>query len=63
MIRTPRYYRHFSLTLGKAHTLFQNSTHLIQTPNNADDGHLVLAQWTDSRRIKVNLANADTFVL
>ena len=31
----------------------------IQTPNNADDGQLFLAQWTDSHRIKVNLANAD----
>ena len=29
MIRTPRYYGQFSLSLGKAHTFFQNSTRLI----------------------------------
>ena len=51
LIRTPRYYGHFSLSLGKkALTLSLNSTRLIRTPINADNGHLFLAQSTDSHR-------------
>lgn len=42
LIRTPRYYGHFSLSLGKAHTFFQNSTRLIRTPVNTDNGHFFL---------------------
>ena len=44
LIRTPRYYGQFSLSLGKAFTFSLNSTRLIRTPDNADNGHLFLAQ-------------------
>ena len=44
-IRTSHYYRQ---SLGKALKFSLNSTHLIQTPINADNGHLFLAQSTDS---------------
>ena len=50
LTRTPRYYRQFSLSLGKVHTFSLNSTHLIRTPVNADNVHLFLAQSTNSHR-------------
>ena len=50
LIPTPRYYGHFSLCLGKALTFSLNSTRLIWTPVNADNGHLLLAQLTDPHR-------------
>ena len=48
LIQTPGYYRQFALSLGKEHTFSLNSTCLIRTPINADNGHLFLAQWTYS---------------
>jgi len=56
LIRTSPYYGQFSLSLGKALTFSLNSTRLIQTPINADNGHLFLAQSTDSHR-KLNLVD------
>ena len=47
---TPRYYGRFSLSLGKAHTFFLNSTRLIRTPVNTDNGHFFLAPSTNSHR-------------
>ena len=43
-LRTPRYYGHFSLFLGEAPTFYLNSTRLIWTPVNTDNGHLFLAR-------------------
>ena len=40
LILTPRYYGQFALSLGKALTFSLNSTHLIRTPVNRDNGHL-----------------------
>ena len=37
LIRTPRYYDHFSLSQGKALTLSLNLTRLIRTPVNEDN--------------------------
>ena len=48
LIRTRHHYRQLSLSLGKAHTI--SSTRLIRTPINVDNGHLFLAQSTDSHR-------------
>ena len=48
LIRTRHHYRQLSLSLGKAHTI--SSTRLIWTPINADNGHLFLAQSTNSHR-------------
>ena len=46
LIQTPRYYLQFSLPLRKALTFSLNSTRLIRTPTNADNGHLFLPnQW------------------
>ena len=50
LIRTPRYYKQFSLSLGKALTFSLNSTLLIRTPLNVDNGLLFLAKSTDSHR-------------
>ena len=50
LTRTPRYYGQFSLSLGKIHTFSLNSTRLIRTSVNADNGHLFLAQSTNSHR-------------
>ena len=44
LIRSPRYYGQFALSLGKAFTFSLNSTRLIRTPDNADNGHLFLAE-------------------
>ena len=44
LIRSPRYYGQFALSLGKAFTFSLNSTRLILTPDNADNGHFFLAQ-------------------
>ena len=50
LIRTPRYYGR-SLSLGKKALSFSlNSTRSIRTPINGDNGHLCLAQSTDSHR-------------
>ena len=48
LIRTRHHFRQLSLSLGKAHTI--SSTCLIRTPINADNGHLFLAQSTNSHR-------------
>ena len=48
LIRTRQHFRQLSLSLGKAHTI--SSTRLIRTPINADNGHLFLAQSTNSHR-------------
>jgi len=48
LIQSPHYYGHFSLSLGKAFTFFLTLTSLIRTPINANSGHLLLAQLTDS---------------
>ena len=51
LIWTPRYYYgQFSLSLEKALTFSLNSTRLIRTQVNADNGHLFLAQSTNSHR-------------
>ena len=50
LIRTPHHYGQFSLSLGKALTFSLNSTRLIRTPVNADNGHLSPAQAMNSHR-------------
>ena len=53
LIRTCHHYRQLSLSLGKVHTI--SSTRLIRTPINVDNGHLFLAQSTDSHRKSTSL--------
>ena len=56
LIRTRHHFRQLSLSLGKAHTI--SSTRLIRTPINADNGHLFLAQSTNSHRKAILLTRA-----
>ena len=53
LIRTCHHYRQLSLSLGKVHTI--SSTRLMRTPINVDNGHLFLAQSTDSHRKSTSL--------
>ena len=48
--RTPRYFGQFPLSPGKALTFSLNSTRLIWTLVNGENGHSILAQSTNSRR-------------
>ena len=61
LIRTPCYYGQFSLSPWRALKFFLTwSTRLIRKPVNADNGHLFLAQSTDSDKESTVLINADT---
>ena len=53
--RTTRYYGQFSFSQGKVHIFSLNSSCLVRTSANADNGHLFLAQSTNSHRKSTSL--------